>query len=161
MTQIVNNIISHFKEIKILSWNIASIKIRLSDVHHYINCNDIDVICLQECKLPHGKDPPKLSNYIAYNLQSKHSLILYVNNKLPHELIEEHRLNGPQYHGVKILLGRNTFNIINNYIPANQFSAEYLPSCIDYEPTVLVGDFNARHVRLGNSSYSNTNGTCL
>jgi len=52
---------------KIATWNINSLKVRLPQVLAWLNDNPVDVLCLQELKLAHDQFPLSAFSTIGYN----------------------------------------------------------------------------------------------
>nr|XP_053652230.1 uncharacterized protein LOC128702167 [Cherax quadricarinatus] len=151
-------------QLDIFTWNIASLKKRAYVLHGIIKYNSIDVICLQECGVSEEYQPPELPSFITYNLESTNSCVLYVKNSLHHILLEDEKTDGLQYHGVKIYFKNSALkflNIFNLYAPRNEFNYSELPLCATFQPTFILGDYNARHTNIGDSEFTNRNGRQL
>ena len=143
-----------------MSWNISSLRKRYPDLHHKVVTEDIDIVCLQECLTPNGKPPPSVPNYVYYDPNSTHTCLMYVKKSLPHVPLVSKKTTNLQYHGITIHLGNSTLNVLNAYAPSDQLQYTDLPDFLHTEPTVLMGDLNTRHKKLGDST-TNTNGRRL
>jgi exodeoxyribonuclease-3 len=55
-------------KLKIATWNINSINIRINDLIDFIGQHNPDVICLQELKCETSKFPYELLSHLPYNL---------------------------------------------------------------------------------------------
>ena len=55
-------------KLKIATWNINSINIRINNLLDFINQHNPDVICLQELKCETDKFPSELLSHLPYNL---------------------------------------------------------------------------------------------
>lgn len=83
-------------------------------------------------------------------------------NTLPQTLIEDKCQNKEMlFHGIKIHVGDASLIIINLYAQSNLLDIDALPDCLYSEPSVMVGDCNARHVRLRDPGRPEGNGTSL
>ena len=67
-------------------WIIHSLKKRYIDVLHYVKKENPAIICLQE--VLSGHDSFNIRGFTKYTHDTTRGLITYINNKLPHELIE-------------------------------------------------------------------------
>ena len=54
--------------LKIVTWNVNSIKMRLQHLIEFIESNDPDIICLQELKCETDKFPSNELSHLPYNL---------------------------------------------------------------------------------------------
>ena len=104
-------------KLSILSWNINSLKKRIEDVRGKMIADNIDIVCLQECRVPENSSPPKIASYISYNLESTHSCIMYIKKSIPHKLLPNSNKTGTQYHGVTVHIGDSMLNVLNIYAP--------------------------------------------
>ncbi|XP_045117646.1 uncharacterized protein LOC123508177 [Portunus trituberculatus] len=87
-------------------------------------------------------------------------MAVYVKNSIPAELVSTPgKCGGIEYIAVRLRLAEGYFVLVNVYVSQNSLKFEHLPDSVFREPTLLVGDLNARHAVLGSSGSSNWNGT--
>lgn len=147
--------------LKVLSWNVNSLKKRFVDVQQYALEHDIDVICLQETLVDESFNP-RLSQYKRFILESKENvrgLIIYIKNSIPAEPTLANFGNNTETICLRVYLDNYVLNIVNIYIPKDQLNTNDFPDFIYEQPTLLVGDLNARHPSLGSEgNFCNRNG---
>lgn len=150
---------------KIATWNVNSLKIRLPHVIDWLNSTQCDVLCLQETKLTDDKFPVEALSSIGYAVAyqgqktyngvaiisrletaGKPSDIVYGN---PHFADEQKRLIAASFNGVRVICG---------YFPNGQdlesdkfiYKMQWLDalrelckeSLVTHANLVLTGDFN-------------------
>lgn len=76
-------------------------------------------------------------------------MVTYVRNHIPVKYITSNFGPGCENICVKLFLDNYVINVVNLYIPDGQLDPDGFPQYIYTEPTLLVGDFNARHSKLG------------
>ncbi|KAG0728414.1 hypothetical protein GWK47_032522 [Chionoecetes opilio] len=87
-------------------------------------------------------------------------MVVYVKRSIPVELVSP-----PGKHGgieciaVKLRLAAGCLTLVNVYVSQNSLRFEHLPDSVFRDPTLLVGDLNARHDSLGSAGSRNWNGT--
>jgi exodeoxyribonuclease-3 len=149
--------------LKIASWNINSVRVRLDIVERFLREEAPDILCLQETKVLNDQFPAGLFRRLGYNHQVIHGQAMYhgvaIVSRLP--IHEDHRHdwqdNGEARHvGVTL---ENGVRLENVYIPAGgdipdpelnpKFGQKlaFLRRMTDWAgklttPTILVGDFN-------------------
>ena len=147
--------------LRIISWNVNSVKSRTNDIHYYVHKNSTDILLLQETGDKKG-DLLNLKGYRKFQLLSAdgiRGLSTYIKNSIPSELLETpNRNEGIESICVKIYLQEGAFNIINLYVSKDKFCVEALPDTMFSETTLVAGDFNARHRILESEGKMNTNG---
>ena len=150
---------------KIASWNVNSLKVRLPQVLDWINLNQPDVLCLQETKqnndnFPHDVfDQKGLFSY--HNGQNTYNGVAIITNK---ELIDV-QFDIPNFHDEqkRLISGIYTndedcnFRVISAYIPNGQslnsdkfdYKINWLKSFINFlqkkncgTENIITGDFN-------------------
>lgn len=151
------------QNLKVVSWNINSVRARAEIVERFLVEHAPDVLCLQETKVVNDIFPEELFrrhgyNYLALNGQPMHHGVATI-SKVP--MHEEERFdwqgNGePRHIGVRL---DNGLRIENVYIPAGgdvpnrdenpKFGQkiDFYERMIDWSgkldtPTLLLGDFN-------------------
>ncbi|XP_069170714.1 exodeoxyribonuclease-like [Procambarus clarkii] len=140
---------SHSEEsLTILQWNCNGVRGRLNDIIQYAREHQTDVIVLQETLV--GKDfNPRFSGYLKFSLPSgdrKPGLITYVSHNKPAQIIDDlHMEDDYESLGVTLYLNNNALHIINLYVPHSKLDLDTQPEFVNEEPTLLVGDLNARH----------------
>ena len=161
---------------RIITWNINSIRIRLNALQEIINQLNPDIICLQETKCPDDKFPQTEIkdlgySYIAINGQPAYNGVAILSKVKFTSTIKKQFCNQDDCRHIAVLVNdskRNIkFKIQNFYVPAggdepdpniNQKFAhklKFLDEMFDYleddlsknDTTVIVGDMNiAPHV---------------
>ena len=148
-------------ELSVLSWNINSLNKRFVDVQQYALQYDIDILCLQET-LVQDDFNPRFGPYKRYILEkndNNRGLIIYVKNTIATQIIDTSFGDNVETIGIKVFLENYTLNVINIYVPQGELNTNLFPDFIYEEPTLLVGDLNARHNELGSlGNYCNENG---
>jgi len=149
--------------LKIASWNINSVRVRLDIVERFLREESPDILCLQETKVLNEQFPSGLFRQLGYNHQVIHGQPMYhgvaILSRVP--IHEDHRHdwqdNGEARH-VGVML-ENGVRLENVYIPAGgdipdaklnpKFAQKlaFLKRMTDWSgglktPTILVGDFN-------------------
>jgi exodeoxyribonuclease-3 len=149
--------------LKIASWNINSVRVRLDIVERFLREESPDILCLQEIKVLNEQFPAGLFRQLGYNHQVIHGQPMYhgvaILSRIP--IHEDHRHdwqdNGEARH-VGVML-ENGVRLENVYIPAGgdipdakvnpKFAQKlaFLQRMTDWSgslktPTILVGDFN-------------------
>lgn len=147
--------------LKVLSWNVNGLRNRVTDVHCYVMGNDIDVVALQETG-DRNEGLLKLNGYKGFHLFAANNIrgtSIYVKNSIPAELVEPpSKTQGIESVCVKLSLREGEFIVVNLYVSRNCFDANYLPDCIYTNPSLVIGDLNARHTSLGTVGSINANG---
>ncbi len=100
---------------KLATWNVNSLKVRLPQVLQWLADNPVDVLCLQETKLTDDKFPAAeieaAGYHVAFNGQktyngvailSRHPLLDVVHNN-PHYADEQQRLIAATINGVRVI----------------------------------------------------------
>jgi exodeoxyribonuclease-3 len=100
---------------KIVTWNVNSLKVRLPHLLQWLAANPVDVVCIQETKLTDDKFPEADINAAGYQvvfsgqktyngvaILSKHPLADVVRNN-PHYADEQQRLIAATVEGVRII----------------------------------------------------------
>ena len=95
------------KAIKILSWNIRSIRLRENDLHMYVMQNNVDVVCLQEPFPLSTKQikVPRLPGYVDYYHKFGNGLMCYVKETLTHRLIRKPKHSKAQFQLFELIIG--------------------------------------------------------
>ena len=131
-------------------WNIHSLKRRYHDVLFYVKKENPAIVCLQEAL--HNHEPYRINGYTKYEHDTKQGLVTYINNKLPHEHIQNsvslNNNEGNTYMIFKINLKDNSFYVCNVYIRTDAFDESRLPDPLIFEDIIFAGDFNAKHESL-------------
>ena len=145
----------------VLNWNINSIRKRFADLQQYALFNNIDVLCIQETCADNSFNP-RFGGYVRYTLehdQENRGLAIYVKNDIPVKRIPVDFGYNTESLCVKVYLNGYQLNVVNVYIPDGQLNTQLFPQFVTSEPTLLVGDLNARHSKLGSEGNTiNSNG---
>ena len=150
------------KILNILSWNVNSLRPRITDLHAYLMLYDVDIIALQET----GTEDDSLltiRKYQGYYLPADRrgntrGLLTYVRKDIPAEMVFCGVRNGTETLIVKAHTQGNALHIVNMYVHPQKFDSDDMPDCLFNDTCLLVGDINARHERLGTMGASNANG---
>jgi len=155
---------------KIASWNVNSLKVRLPQVLDWINLNKVDVLCLQETKQNNDSFPhnvfEKNGLFSYHNGQNTYNGVAIISNK---ELIDI-KFDIPNFHDEQKRLisgiymnGNNRYRIFSAYIPNGQnlnsekfeYKVNWLDSFLSYikkkeknVENIITGDFNIAPTRL-------------
>ncbi len=147
--------------LKIVTWNVNSLKVRLPQVLDYMQHTDTDVLCLQEIKMTDDAFPlsafTELGLYVSYSGQKTYNGVAIISRtpqtevqkNLPNFADEQQRLIAATIAGVRVV---NVY-IVNGQAPdTEKFSykmnwlnalREYMQSELQqHEHVVLLGDFN-------------------
>ena len=144
-------------KLRVLSWNVNGLKGKVTDVDAVVRGKDADVVALQETG-DTGDNLLTLSGYKKYSLLSGRGMSLYIRNSIPSEKVSEpSKTNGTESICTRLKLADCDLNIVSLYVYGNRFHVGDLPDCIFDEPTLVVGDLNARHPALGTEG-KNANG---
>ena len=110
--------------LKIATWNINSVRLRLDLVLKFLKENDVDVLCLQETKCPIGQFPSARLreagyDYVAENGQAGYHGVAIV-SRLPLEEITSRRFcRKDDARHVSARIARNSGILLHNfYVPA-------------------------------------------
>ena len=152
---------SHKSELSVLSWNVNSLQKRFVDVQQYALQYDIDIICLQETLVDDNFNPRfgQYKRFILEKTDDTRGLVIYVKNAIPTRVLKTDFGENVESIGLKVFLENYVLNIVNVYIPQGELDTNHFPDFIYEEPTLLVGDLNARHNKLGSlGNFCNENG---
>ena len=156
---------------KIASWNVNSLKVRLPQVLDWINFNQPDVLCLQETKQNNDNFPhdvfEKRGLFSYHNGQNTYNGVAIISNKelidvqfdIPNFYDEQKRLISGIYPNDE----DPKFRVISAYIPNGQslnsdkfeYKMNWLKSFISFVQTkidgienIITGDFNIAPTKL-------------
>ena len=151
---------------KIASWNVNSLRVRLEQVSDWLDTNKPDVLCLQELKMTDDEFPlehfEKLGYHTAFTGQKTYNGVALISTRpLSNVEINLPDFDDPMRRYISADLPLNdgsTMRIINVYCPNGQaldsdkfiYKREWFAklqnamakTLDDYKNTVLVGDFN-------------------
>lgn len=146
---------------KIASWNVNSLKVRLPQVLDWINLNKPDILCLQETKQNNDSFPHNIFEknglFSYHNGQNTYNGVAIISNK---ELIDI-KLNIPNFHDDQKRLisgiymnGNNKYRIFSAYIPNGQtLNSKKFEYKIDWLNSFLVSlkkkDKNVKNIITG------------
>jgi len=156
---------------KIASWNVNSLKVRLSQVLDWINLNQPDVLCLQETKQNNDNFPHDVFEqeglFSYHNGQNTYNGVAIISNKelidvqfdIPNFYDEQKRLIS----GIYPIDEDLKFRVISAYVPNGQslnsdkfeYKMNWLKSFIsslqkniDGVESIITGDFNIAPAKL-------------
>ena len=151
---------------KIATWNVNSLRVRLEHCIDWLKINQPDLLCLQELKLPDENFPTGAFDEIGYNYaftgqKTYNGVAILSKHKLQNVAIDLPDLEDPQRRyicGDYQIDGSQSLRIVNVYVPNGQAldsdkfiykrdwfehlratMRSHLDEC---ENVVLVGDFN-------------------
>lgn len=105
---------------------------------------------------------PELNGYVSFSLKredgSSRGLTTYTHRSIPVTFQEKGVTEGIEYVIVCLTILGIPIYFINTYVSAGCFRVENLPEYVFTDPSVLMGDLNARHKDLGSFLTSNANG---
>lgn len=146
---------------KIVTWNVNSLNVRLAHVLQYLEAERPDVLCLQETKLPDDKFPAaeiEAAGYrVSYSGQKTYNGVAIVSRAAATDIVTDlPGLDDPQRRLLAATI--DGIRVINVYIPNGQevdsekyrYKFEWLAAFRDYlqgelaghERLVLLGDYN-------------------
>lgn len=147
--------------IKIASWNVNSLKIRMDQVLNWLIVNNVDVMALQETKMTDDNFPKQVFHDLGYHVlfcgQKSYNGVAVI-SRLPQEdvIMEIPGLNDPQRRILGITIGG--LRIINIYVPNGAavnsekfaYKMSWLKQLIgyleqqlqQYSKLTVLGDFN-------------------
>ena len=150
--------------LKILSWNVNSLRKRATDIHAHVLTHKYDVVTLQEVGVNgSGFQLPGYQSFeLPANLENNtRGLTTFFKNSIPATLCDSLIVDGTEFLVLKLYVEGYFIYIINVYIHNDRLSLDNLPSCIFDHECVLMGDLNARHRSLENFGSPNRNGRVL
>ncbi len=152
---------------KIATWNINSVRLRISMVEEFLHNHKVDVLCLQETKCPNDQFPEAAFNDIGYSHHAIHGQKGYhgvaILSRLPlQEIASTDYCNKGDTRHIECVVssGSTRLRIHNFYVPAGgdeanveknpkfahklEFLEEMknLSATHDDTPSILVGDLN-------------------
>lgn len=146
---------------KIATWNVNSLKVRLPQVLDWLAAQRPDVLCLQETKLADGQFPvaaiEAAGYHVAFSGQSTYNGVATL-ARLPLHDVETELGNGEDPQRRLLAATVNGVRVVNVYVPNGQavgsdkyaYKLQWLARLRDYlgealrrhERLVLLGDFN-------------------
>jgi len=104
---------------KIASWNVNSLRVRLPHVLKWVKENSIDIICLQETKTQNENFPAeeikKAGYHAVYQGQKTYNGVAIFSKKLPDEIVAE--VKDTENFGKRIIAATiNNIRILNLYV---------------------------------------------
>jgi len=151
---------------KIATWNVNSLRVRIEHVSDWLKANSPDLLCLQELKMPDEEFPVdvfnKLGYHSAYTGQKTYNGVAILSKKpLENVLIDLPDFDDPMRRyiaGDYTLDSGDVMRIVNVYVPNgqaldsdkftykrawfNKLQTAMRATLEDSPHTVLVGDFN-------------------
>jgi len=152
---------------KIASWNVNSLRVRIDHVTDWLQHNQPDILCLQELKMPDQEFPTEILQECGYHSaftgQKTYNGVAILSNKpLDNIVTEMPELDDPQrrYIAADYPINDNgdVCRIVNVYVPNGQaldsekfqYKRQWFSklqqamhtTLVQYPETVLVGDFN-------------------
>ena len=146
---------------KIATWNVNSLKVRLPQVLDYLQCTDVDVLCLQETKMTDDAFPlaafTEVGLHVSFVGQKSYNGVAIISRteqsevqkNLPNFEDEQKRVICATINGVRIV---NTYIVNGQSLDSDKFVyklnwlaalTEFLSDELKQHPKLaLLGDFN-------------------
>lgn len=153
-------------ELRVISWNACGIRDlrRLAALKGYVYKQKPSVIFIQEAFVGplHGERlAPPLTGYISYVHPVRNGLITYVHSSITHRLLRTSVDPEMTFQLLEVAMGHGIVRLCNVYSAPGPINLPALPSPT-LQGTIYMGDFNARHPDLGDSTPTpNRNGPRL
>lgn len=155
--------------LSVLFWNANSLSNQINELREYVTENNIDVILIQETKLPSFLSV-KISNYIFYHtdrpttpgISPQGGTGIYIKQNIPHFQLTTLPLQSLEATSIVITINQTNILISSIYVRHGiSFPIADLNSLFSYSnKCIIAGDFNARH-RFWNCANNNTYGNAL
>ncbi|KAG5861334.1 hypothetical protein JTB14_025210 [Gonioctena quinquepunctata] len=149
-----------------LSWNANGLRDKIIELEDLILERNLDVIFIQETFLKN--DPIGIPNYRMFREDrlghQGGGVAIMIKCNIQHEqiAINHDRTSGSEVVGIEIMTNRDPLRLISVYNPPNnELANDFLEMIITETnlPTIVAGDFNAKHIAWSN--FSNRNGNKL
>lgn len=152
---------------KIASWNVNSLRVRLAHVMEWLERNQPELLCLQELKMPDEEFPTDAFFEVGYHSvatgqKTYNGVAILSKDKLSNVVTDLPDYKDPQRRYIAgdypVNKDGDTLRIVNVYVPNGQaldsdkfvykrawfakLQAAMRATLADYSQTVLVGDFN-------------------
>lgn len=153
-------------ELRVISWNACGIRdlARLTALKAYVYKHNPTVIFIQEAfvgPLLGERQAPPLSGYVSYVHPVRNGLITYVHSSVPHQLLRTSVDADMTFQLLEVAMGHDKLRLCNVYSAPGRMNLAALP-LPTLRGAIYMGDFNARHPALGDSSQTpNRNGPRL
>ncbi|KAK7012737.1 hypothetical protein SK128_009505 [Halocaridina rubra] len=124
-------------------------------------CENQQVIFIQEAfpgGAPPGEEAPMLTGYVSYVHYTRRGLITYIHSSIPHTLLGSSAQVDMTFQLFEITVGNGTLRLCNVYSAPGVINLPVLPIPTD-SGMIYMGDFNARHPALGDSSSTPNRGS--
>ncbi len=147
--------------IKIATWNVNSIKVRLPHVLDWLERQRPDILALQEIKIPNDRFPKAKIEAAGYNViysgQKTYNGVALISKKTPKDIITDlPKMNDPQR---RVLVATiDNFRVLNLYVPNGEavgadkyfYKLEWLEKLLlfvkqqlkNHSKFIVLGDFN-------------------
>lgn len=144
------------KPLKILNWNARSIlgkkRVKFLELQHLLSVNSVDVACITETHLkPNTKTYSE--DFVIYRRDrpagNDGGVAIFVRKSLRHQAI---RVNSTSCEvvGVEVTLSTGPLQIVTAYCSKTKVNfSDLLPIFATNKPTIIAGDFNAKHTAWG------------
>jgi len=151
---------------KIASWNVNSLRVRIQHVTDWLKNNDVDLLCLQELKMPDAEFPHEAFKEIGYHSvatgqKTYNGVAIISKQELQNVVIDLPNFDDEQRRyiaGEYPINDGETLHIVNVYVPNGQaldsdkfvykrawfekLQLAMRDTLSSHQRTVLVGDFN-------------------
>ncbi len=148
-------------QIKIVSWNVNSIRARLPLVLEFIDSRNPDILCMQETKVEDPLFPKEEFEKLGYNVaifgQKRFNGVATL-SKLPFKEVQPYIFNNDMNHRRTLITKIKDFTIINLYFPNGQapdteafrYKIDFIYRLKDFlvkhysnkDNLIILGDFN-------------------
>lgn len=153
--------ISNKQYMKLATWNVNSLKVRLPQVLQWLHSNPVDVLCLQESKLSDDKFPvaeiEQAGYHVVYNGQKTYNGVAILSRHPIHDVVKNNPLFPDEQQRI-ISATIEGMRIICAYVPNGQavdsdkyaYKLQWLNAlqewlsqeCKTYPELALLGDYN-------------------
>jgi len=136
---------------RLININIDGLATRFIDLQHYMLREKADFVCIQEARVERDFNP-RLGGYEKFILprsEGIHGLVTFIKSNIAVTPVD---LNfGPctENQAFIVTVKNNTFLVVNLYVKDGMLLPSRFPDEIYAQPTLMVGDLNARHPLLG------------
>ncbi|KAG5880282.1 hypothetical protein JTB14_020028 [Gonioctena quinquepunctata] len=150
--------------LSMLSWNANGLREKIIELEDLILERNLDVIFIQETFLKNH--PIGIPNYRVYREdrlgRQGGGVAIMIKCNIQHEqiAINHDRTSGSEAVGIKVTTNRGPLRLISIYNPPNnELAIDFLEMIIIETdlPTIVAGDFNAKHTTWSNVSNRNGN----
>ncbi|CAF4874636.1 unnamed protein product [Pieris macdunnoughi] len=139
--------------LRLLHWNAAGLRGKGHHLRHILRTQDVDVALISETHL-RSTDRLSAAGYFVYREENQaingapiRGLAVQIRRRIPHRAIQATNLTGILTLGVELELGGQPTDVLAIYAPpGHNFIPAELEATLSQRPTILAGDWNAKHI---------------